>query len=156
MPPSPLNWRRRFSVEGAKMPPEISLKEHLNEIVDAKLSRIEQMLSDRDKALLAALATIEQRINETSRSVRADIDRLHNKIETHETDVDRRLMEIEKPKYGIWIAGSALIFSIVSGLGGTLWFLAINPYQQNLTRIETQVEAILQGKNPPPPAVHLK
>ena len=42
-------------------PDQVPLKEHFDEIVDAKLGRIEQMLTDRDKALLVALAALEQR-----------------------------------------------------------------------------------------------
>ncbi len=133
-------------------PDQVPLKEHFDEIVDAKLGRIEQMLTDRDKALLVALAALEQRISEMNHSVSSDINRLHDKIEVHETDVDRRLAEIEKPKWATWISGAMLLCTIIAGL----WFLAINPYTANLNRIEAQVEAILQGKNPPPPAVHLK
>jgi hypothetical protein len=152
-----------------------TLKIYFDEVFTAKFARIEQMLADRDKALLVALGAIEERAVELNAyhqrteekiasswgheaheryasAVAIEIDRIKDSIKTSDDEINTRIAELEKPKWATWISAAMLMCTIVGGL----WFLAINPYQQNLTRMETQIEAILQGKNPTQPSIHLR
>ena len=142
------------------MPPEpewtsATLKAHFDELVAAKLGRIEQMMADRDKSLLIALATIEERIvelhasyqrtDEKSRdyynrdahdlyasNVAADIKQLQAGLVDNQTLSDQRFLEIIKPKWGMWISGGLLACAILGGISTVVWNVGITPYRDKV------------------------